>query len=119
MKNRGFLSQPSSSYYLVLVCTAALSGLGLVMVLSASSIHSLEINGSSFAIVIRQLLFLLCAIPLGFLASRTPLRVWYFLARLSFIGSVLLLLLLQIPGSGINSKWQYQLDCYRPGYIST
>jgi cell division protein FtsW len=109
MKNKGFLSQPSSSYYLLLVCTAALSGLGLVMVLSASSIHSLETNGSSFAIVIRQLIFLVCAIPMGLAASRIPLHIWKLVARFSFVGSVLLLILLQIPGVGLtvngNTNW--------------
>ncbi len=44
----------------------------------------------------RQLLFLFIAIPLGFAASRAPLRAWILLARVSFVGSVLLLALLQI-----------------------
>lgn len=88
---------------------AALTGLGLVMVLSASSIHSLEINGSSFAIFIRQFIFLLVAIPVAFLASRLPLRAWTHFARISFIGSVLMLVVLQIPGMGVsvngNRNW--------------
>ncbi|MEI9908165.1 MAG: hypothetical protein WDO06_10065 [Actinomycetota bacterium] len=66
------------------------------MVLSASSVHLLASNDSSFAIVMRQLLFLFIAIPLGFAASRAPLRAWILLARVSFVGSVLLLALLQI-----------------------
>ena len=48
-RSRSFLSQPISSYYLLLVSAASLTVLGLVMVLSASSIHSLETSGSSFA----------------------------------------------------------------------
>ena len=106
---KGFLSQPISSYYLMLVCTAALTGLGLVMVLSASSIHSLEINGSSFSIALRQLIFLLIAIPIGFAASRLSIRQWKWIARFSLIGSIFLLLLLQIPGLGNkvngNTNW--------------
>lgn len=100
MKSKGFLSQPTSSYYLLLVSTAALTGLGLVMVLSASSIHSLETSGSSFSIFFRQLIFLMIAIPIGFISSRIPIRTWKMIARFSFLGSVLMLLLLQIPGMG-------------------
>jgi len=109
VSRRGFLAQPSSSYYLLVGSTAALTGLGLVMVLSASSIHSLEINGSSFSIVLRQFLFLVVALPMAFLATKLPLRVWMGFARVSFIGSVFLLAILQIPGMGVsvngNRNW--------------
>ncbi|MDP1720190.1 MAG: putative lipid II flippase FtsW [Candidatus Nanopelagicaceae bacterium] len=100
MKSKSFLFQPTSSYYLLLVSTAALTGLGLVMVLSASSIHSLETSGSSFSIFFRQLIFLIIAIPTGLLSARLPIRTWKIIARFSFLGSVLMLLLLQIPGMG-------------------
>ncbi|MBC7463294.1 MAG: putative lipid II flippase FtsW [Actinobacteria bacterium] len=109
MKRQGFLAQPSSSYYLLVGSATALTGLGLTMVLSASSIHSLEVNGSSFAIVIRQFLFLLVALPLAYLAARLPLRVWTSLARVALVGSIVLLIILQIPGMGVsvngNKNW--------------
>lgn len=99
-RKSGFFSQPISSYYMILTCTGALTGLGLVMVLSASSIRSLETHGSSFSIVFRQFIFLLIAIPLGFAASRIPIRTWKLIARFSFLGSIFLLALLQVPGMG-------------------
>ena len=108
-RSKGFLSQPISSYYLLLVSTAALTGLGLIMVLSASSIHSLETSGSSFSIVLRQFIFLLIALPIGLLASRLSIAKWKWVARFSLIGSVFLLVLLQIPGLGNtvngNTNW--------------
>lgn len=108
-RSKSFLAQPISSYYLLLVSTAALTALGIVMVLSASSIHSLETNGSSFSIVLRQLLFLMVALPLGVLASRVSIAKWKWVARFSLIGSIFLLLLLQIPGLGNtvngNTNW--------------
>lgn len=108
-RSKGFLSQPISSYYLLLVSTAALTGLGLIMVLSASSIHSLETSGSSFSIVLRQFIFLLVALPIGLLASRLSIAKWKWVARFSLIGSVFLLVLLQIPGFGNtvngNTNW--------------
>jgi len=70
------------------------------MVLSASSIHSLETNGSTYAIVLRQFFFLILAIPLGYLASRLPLERWRSLGRYSLLGSIGVLLLIQIPGIG-------------------
>ena len=76
MSKESFLSKPVSSYYLLVGSTAALTGLGLVMILSASSIHSLETNGTSYAIVLRQFLFLLVALPIGFIASRIPIVRW-------------------------------------------
>lgn len=105
----GFLAQPVSSYYLLLVTTSALTGLGLVMVLSASSIHSLETSGSPFSIALRQFIFLLVAIPIGFIASRLSIAKWKMIARFSLVGSMFLLLLLQIPGLGNrvngNTNW--------------
>lgn len=100
MKKKSFLSQPTSAYYLLTGSTAALTGLGMVMVLSASSIHSLEVNGSSFAIVLRQFVFLIAAVLVGFLASRLPLKIWKVLARFSLLGSILILGILQVPGIG-------------------
>jgi cell division protein FtsW len=79
------------------------------MVLSASSIHSLETSGSSFSIVLRQLLFLMIALPLGVFASKLSIAKWKWVARFSLIGSIFLLLLLQIPGLGNtvngNTNW--------------
>lgn len=100
MRTQNFLSKAVSSYYLLLVSAASLTSLGLVMVLSASSIHSLETNGSSFAIVGRQIAFLILALPVGYVASRLPLGRWVSLARFSLVGSVLILLIVQIPGIG-------------------
>lgn len=109
MRRDNFLSKPISSYYLLLGSTAALTGLGLVMVLSASSIHSLEINGSSFAIVLRQFLFLMLAIPLGYVASRMSVNGWRTVARFSLIGSATILIMTQVPGLGHtvngNQNW--------------
>ena len=79
------------------------------MVLSASSIHSLETSGSPFSIALRQFIFLLVAIPIGFIASRLSIAKWKMIARFSLVGSMFLLLLLQIPGLGNrvngNTNW--------------
>jgi cell division protein FtsW len=79
------------------------------MVLSASAVHSLETGGTSYAIVLRQLLFLLAAVPLGFFASRLSIAQWRTVAKYSFLGSMAFLVLTQIPGIGHtvngNQNW--------------
>ncbi len=62
----------------VLVGTSAsfLLILGLVMVLSASSVESFAETGSPFATVLKQATFAAVGVPLAFLAYRTPLRWW-------------------------------------------
>ncbi|HEX7405517.1 MAG TPA: putative lipid II flippase FtsW [Candidatus Nanopelagicaceae bacterium] len=109
MRSGNFLSKPISSYYLLVGSTAALTGLGLVMVLSASSVHSLETGGTSYAIVLRQFLFLMLAIPLGYVASRMSINGWRTLARFSLIGSAAILIMTQVPGLGHtvngNQNW--------------
>ena len=100
MRTQNFLSKPISSYYLLLVSAASLTSLGLVMVLSASSIRSLETNGSSFSIVGRQIVFLILALPVGYIASKLPFDRWVSIARFSLVGSALILFIVQIPGVG-------------------
>ncbi len=100
MKQQSFLSKPLSAYYLLIGTTAALSALGLVMVLSASSIHSLEVNGTSYSIVLKQFISIVIAVPLGYLAAHLPMERWRWLGKFSLLGSVAILLLTQIPGIG-------------------
>lgn len=88
-----FLSKPTATYLLILGCTGALTGLGLVMVLSASSVTSLSESGNTFAIFLKQLLFLAVGICLSFIAMRMKLSHWESLARLALpIGAVALVL---------------------------
>jgi len=117
MRTQNFLSKAVSSYYLLLVSAASLTSLGLVMVLSASSIHSLETNGSSFAIVGRQIAFLILALPVGYVASRLPLGRWVSLARFSLVGSALILLVVQIPGIGHSAGGNRNWLGYGPAVI--
>lgn len=51
------LNHPLSTYYLIMGATMLLLGLGLVMVLSASTIESVRIYGSAYTLVQRQALF--------------------------------------------------------------
>jgi cell division protein FtsW len=98
----GLLRRPMASYYLLLASTGLLLGLGLIMVLSASSIDSYASSGSAFTIFTKQLTFALIGIPAFWLALRMPMRVWPMLGWPLMVVSMLLLLLLPFAGKEVN-----------------
>jgi cell division protein FtsW len=101
-----FLARPSAPYFIILTSVTALSGLGLVMVLSASSVKSFEQTGTTYSIFLKQLLFLSIALGLTYYASRMKIDIWKKIAKaaipLGFVG----LLLPQLPfiGREINGN---------------
>lgn len=99
---RIMLERPLASYQLVLGATALLLGLGLIMVLSASSIYALTNYGNSFAMIERQLIFAIVGLGGAYVAARIPLRVLRRLILPFLIVSVALILATFIPGVGIN-----------------
>jgi cell division protein FtsW len=101
---RRTLERPLASYQLVLGSTALLLGLGLIMVLSASSIYALTNYGSSFAIVQRQLIFALLGVGGAIVASRIPLRLMRKLIRPFLAGSVLLIAATFVIGVDVNGN---------------
>ncbi len=104
-----FLSKPINNFYILAGSSLALSVIGLVMVFSASSIHSLDTKGNAVAIVLRQGIFFALSIPLAIYLSQRSLAQWRLLARLGLLISVVVLLILQIPGVGKtvngNTNW--------------
>lgn len=101
MENRTALfARPASAYYLILGSLSILSALGLVMVLSASSVKALSESGNSFAIVIRQALFLVISAFLAWLAMNLKENLWLPQARLAIFVAAIFLVLPQVPGLG-------------------
>ncbi|GAB3689305.1 putative lipid II flippase FtsW [Angustibacter aerolatus] len=70
------LESPVTTYYLLLGATLCLLVIGLVMVLSASSVTSLTKTGSSFTTFKSQAVFAALGVPLMLVASRLSLRTW-------------------------------------------
>jgi cell division protein FtsW len=100
------LESPLAAYYLVLGSTVALIVIGLVMVLSSSSVESLRDTKlhSSFAVFSKQALFAAVGAPLAWVASRIPVRGWKRLAWPMLIGSILLLMLVPVIGIRVNGN---------------
>jgi cell division protein FtsW len=101
---RNFLSKPSASYLMILISVSALAGLGLVMVLSASSVTSLEQFGNPYSIFLKQLLFLVIGVIFATWGSIVPLGKWLALARISLISGALFLSLPIFIGKNINGN---------------
>lgn len=95
-----WLARPLADFHLVVTIAALLTTLGLVMVLSASSVESYADGGSAYKLFIQQALFAVIGAVLFYLALRLPLRRLRQLSFPMFAGSVLLLVLVLIPGIG-------------------
>jgi cell division protein FtsW len=107
---RRTLDRPLASYQLVLGTSGLLLGLGLIMVLSASSVLAYNLyDHNSFAIIERQALFAVVGLVGAVIAARMPLSVLRKLIRPFLILSVLLILATFIPGVGLevngNRNW--------------
>ncbi len=88
---------PVTTYYLLVAITTALVIIGLVMVLSASSIVSIDITSSAYSIFLKQLGFALVGLVVLVVASRIPVTGWKRLAVPVFVVAVVLQMLVLSP----------------------
>lgn len=106
---RSGLDRPLTSYQLVIGVTALLLALGLVMVLSASSVVSYEQHGDSYSVFAKQALWVAVGVPLAWVVSHLPVRVIRWFAYPALLGSLGLIALTYVPGVGIdvngNRNW--------------
>lgn len=93
----GRLAPPAA---IVVVATSALVVLGVVMVLSASSIAAYTEYGSSFLFFRRQVLYAAIGAVCFLVASRMPYARWKDVAAPLVLGTVGLLVLVLIPSVG-------------------
>ncbi|MEI5673765.1 MULTISPECIES: putative lipid II flippase FtsW [Nocardioides] len=90
---REALDRPLTTYYLLLGASALLLTIGLIMVLSSSSVYSFGRTGDSYAIVKRQLVWVVIGVPCAWIASRLPHRWVRQLTYPAFSVSLVLLIL--------------------------
>ncbi|MFJ2029365.1 putative lipid II flippase FtsW [Streptosporangium sp. NPDC087985] len=92
---RELLGRPLFSYHLLLGVSGLLMALGLMMVLSASSIEALQTRGSAFALFGRQSVSMAVGLLLMWVCSRLPIRFFrlagYPLMAFAVLGLVLVL----------------------------
>jgi cell division protein FtsW len=98
------LDRPLSSYYLLLGASTMLLTIGLMMVLSSSSVDAYKTTGDSYAIVKRQLMWVLLGLPCAFIASRMSHAWIRRMAWPAYILSLVLLLLTAFLGVERNGN---------------
>ena len=100
---------PVTTYYLLLSATAMLVVIGLVMVLSASSVTSYSINKSSYTVFLSQLQAAVVGVIGAFVATRIRLVTWKRVSVPLLLAALLLQALVFVPGLGVsvngNRNW--------------
>jgi cell division protein FtsW len=103
------LDRPLTSYYLIIGITVLLLGLGLVMVLSTSSVQDLAEGLPAYSDFKKQLLGALVGLPVMYFAARSSPRLFRAIAYPLLGVSILGLLLTLIPSVGKSaygaSRW--------------
>ncbi len=92
---RRSMERPLTSYYLLLGASTMLLAIGLMMVLSSSSVYSYRLHDSSYHIFLKQLTWVLLGLPAAWLASRMNRKFLRLLAWPSVLVAVVLLSLTQ------------------------
>lgn len=89
--------------YRYLGAIGALLVFGLIMLSSASSVVGLTQFNDTYYFVKRQLLLgLLPGLALGYFVYRAPYRLWQKVAAIGFAASIVLLILVFVPGFGLS-----------------
>lgn len=106
---RAALDRPMASQHLVVASAGLLLGLGLMMVLSSSSVMAANFYDDSYYFVKRQLVFLAVGVPIAWTVSRMPTKLLHLIAVVALIGSIAMLALIFVPGlgsaAGGNNNW--------------
>ena len=89
-----------TSFHLIIAVAALLTSLGLIMVLSASGVYSYDQDGSPWVVFAKQVLWTLVGLVAFYIALRMPVQLMRSLAFSGFALTVVLLVLVLIPGIG-------------------
>ncbi|ODQ84710.1 putative lipid II flippase FtsW [Mycolicibacterium holsaticum] len=95
-----WLGRPMTSFHLIIAVAALLTTLGLTMVLSASGVYSYDQDGSPWVVFAKQLLWTIVGLAGFYVALRLPVQLMRSLAFSGFAITIVLLILVLIPGVG-------------------
>ena len=93
-----------TSFHLIVAVAALLTSLGLIMVLSASGVHSYDEDGSPWTIFARQVLWTVVGLIAFYAALRMPVPMMRRLAFSGFALTIVLLVLVLVPGIGTEAN---------------
>ncbi len=95
-----WLARPMTSFHLMISVATLLTILGLIMVLSASGVHSYDEDGSPWSIFIRQVMWATLGLFACWIALRLPVRFLRATAFSAFALTIVMLVAVLIPGIG-------------------
>ncbi|HET6733110.1 putative lipid II flippase FtsW [Mycobacterium sp.] len=95
-----WLGRPMTSFHLIIAVAALLTSLGLIMVLSASGVYSYDQDGSPWVVFAKQVLWTMVGLVAFYIALRMPVQLMRSLAFSGFALTIVLLVLVLIPGIG-------------------
>ena len=90
--------------YVLVVTVLTLLTFGVVMVLSASAPSSLSENKSSYTYFFKQFIFAVIGIGAMYVVSKIDYRFYKKYYKIIYVVSVLVLLLVAVPGLGVEAK---------------
>ena len=95
-----WLARPMTSFHLMVSVAGLLTTMGLIMVLSASGVHSYDEDGSPWSIFFRQVLWAAVGLFACWFALRLPVRFMRSTAFFAFSVTMVMLVMVLIPGIG-------------------
>ena len=99
----------TGSYWGLLALVGVLLVIGLVMVLSSSSVQALRVNGSAWYYFQRQVMWVVLGVGAMVVASRIDYRSWMRWSTPLLVVTLALLVLVLVPGVGItvsgSTRW--------------
>lgn len=98
------MARPLASFHLVVTIAVLLTVLGLVMVLSSSSVEAVAAEDSPYRMFRSQIVFACVGFVAFYIALQIPVRTMRRFAFPAFAVSVVLLALVLIPGIGTESQ---------------
>ncbi|MCK0092899.1 putative lipid II flippase FtsW [Rhodococcus sp. HNM0563] len=98
------MARPLASFHLIVTIAVLLMVLGLVMVLSSSSVEAVAAEDSPYRMFTSQIVFALVGFVAFYVALQIPVRMMRRFAFPAFAMSVVLLVLVLIPGIGTESQ---------------
>ena len=96
--------------FILFITVLLLLALGITMVLSASSPSSLTTTGSSYTFVLKQALSAAIGIIAMLIISNIDYKKYAKFYKIAYVGSIVVLLLVLVPGLRKNSKWSKKMD---------
>ena len=96
--------------FILFITVLLLLALGVTMVLSASSPSALAKTGSSYTYVSKQALSAAIGIVAMLVLSKVDYRKLARFYKLAYFVSIVVLLLVLVPGLRKNSKWSKKMD---------